>query len=88
MATRVQGTAKNLEWDRSKQKRRSSMGKPVATTNPSTALPKRKMMTPGWGIGRLAFLLSTAVMAQAAGPLGFEVAPSKPTAPMGRGNFK
>jgi Protein of unknown function (DUF3738) len=40
-------------------------------------------MTPSWGIGRLALLLSTAVMAQAAGPqLEFEVASiNRPNAP-------
>jgi uncharacterized protein (TIGR03435 family) len=47
------------------------------------------MMTPGCGIGRLALLLSTAVMAQTAGPqLEFEVASIKPTDPMGRGQFQ
>ena len=45
-------------------------------------------MTPSWGIGRLALLLSTAVIAQAAGPqLEFEVASIKPT-PWAADNFK
>ena len=46
-------------------------------------------MTPSCGIGRLALLLSTAVIAQTAGPqLEFEVASIKPTDPMGRGQFQ
>ena len=46
-------------------------------------------MTPSRGIGKLALLLSAAVIAQAAEPqLEFDVASIKPADPMGRGQFQ
>jgi hypothetical protein len=46
-------------------------------------------MTPSWGIGRLALLLSKAVIAQAAGPqLEFEAASINRPTPWAADNFK
>jgi hypothetical protein len=57
--------------------RRFSMGEARADREPIDGIRKGRIMTPSWGIGRLAPLLSTAVIAQAAEPqLEFEALPS------------